>query len=176
MPQRTLLITDFFAKRHPSSVPNTVHFDKPIKVIKVEDDQPKVRESDLDQCAPNPPLAITATCRDLLKERERAYSIFSSFSATAAAMSPAKSSIPSRIQFVRHHSAPLHHRSPVKVRDCLTEPQDVEDMRTRIHAFRRELYKYKSTYSRSPVKRSSIIGDPITSPFRHPSPQTPVKR
>jgi hypothetical protein len=91
--------------------------------------------------------------------------------------SPYKSSIPSRIKFVRHHSAPLHHRSPVKMRERLMEQQDLEDIRTRIRAFRNDLYKYKSTYTRSPIKRLNSTGGEVhLSPFKHPSPQTPVKR
>jgi hypothetical protein len=92
-------------------------------------------------------------------------------------MSPSKSSIPSRIKFVRHHSAPLHHRSPIKMRERLMEQQDLEEIRARIRAFRNDLYKYKSTYTRSPVKRPNIIGgDTTPSPFKLPTPQTPTKR
>ena len=90
--------------------------------------------------------------------------------------SPLKSSIPSRIKFVRHHSAPLHHRSPVKMRERLMEQQDLDEIRTRIRAYRNDLYKYKSTYSRSPIKRPLTIGDTTLSPFKLPGPQTPSKR
>lgn len=85
---------------------------------------------------------------------------------------PAKSSIPTRIQFVRHHSAPLHHRSPVKMRERPIEQQDLEDIRTRIRAYRTDLYKYKSSYSRSPIKRFNSTGGELPpSPFK-----TPIKR
>jgi hypothetical protein len=87
-----------------------------------------------------------------------------------------KSSIPTRIKFVRHHSAPLHHRSPIKMRERLMEQQDLEEIRTRIRAYRNDLYKYKSTYSRSPIKRLNTNGDTTLSPFKLPAPQTPVKR
>jgi len=87
-----------------------------------------------------------------------------------------KSSIPTRIKFVRHHSAPLHHRSPIKMRERLMEQQDLEEIRTRIRAYRNDLYKYKSTYSRSPIKRLNSNGDTTLSPFKLPAPQTPVKR
>jgi hypothetical protein len=91
--------------------------------------------------------------------------------------SPSKSAIPSRLKFVRHHSAPLHHRSPIKMRERLMEQQDLEDIRARIRVFRNDLYKYKSTYTRSPIKRPYIIGgDATPSPFKLPAPQTPVKR
>ncbi|CAF4393328.1 unnamed protein product, partial [Adineta steineri] len=55
------------------------------------------------------------------------------------------------------------------------EPQDLEEIRARIRAYRIELHKYKSTYSRSPIKRFNTNGDITTSPFKHPSPQTPGK-
>lgn len=157
MSQRTLLITDFFSKCHPTNISNATLFDKPMKVIKVEDQQSPSLETDLDQCTPNPPLEEAAT--DPLSENTHG-----------------KSSIPIRIKFVRHHSAPIHHRSPVKMRERHMEQQDLEEIRTRIRAFRNDLYKYKSTYSRSPIKRSNMLGDITTSPFKHPSPQTPVKR
>jgi len=63
------------------------------------------------------------------------------------------------------------------MRERLMEQQDLEEIRARIRAFRNDLYKYKSTYSRSPVKRPNIIGgDTTPSPFKLPSPQTPAKR
>lgn len=152
MPQRTLLITDFFSKCRSTTVSNAALFEKPMKVIQIEEES-----TDLDQCTP--PQEINQS------EEHR------------CDVSPSKSSIPSRIKFVRHHSAPLHHRSPVKMRERPLEQQDLEDIRTRIRAFRNDLYKYKSTYSRSPIKRLNSTGaDPITSPFKIPAPQTPVKR
>jgi hypothetical protein len=63
------------------------------------------------------------------------------------------------------------------MRERLMEQQDLEEIRTRIRAFRNDLYKYKSTYSRSPIKRlNSTGGDTTPSPFKLPTPQTPVKR
>ena len=64
------------------------------------------------------------------------------------------------------------------MRERLMEQQDLEEIRTRIRAFRNDLYKYKSTYARSPIKRlnSSTGGDTTPSPFKLPGPQTPVKR
>ncbi|UJR25884.1 hypothetical protein I4U23_007232 [Adineta vaga] len=164
MPQRTLLITDFFTKCHSTNVSNAALFNKPMKVIKVEDEQSKTFETDLDQCPPDLPVENTSNSTIKLEETNQ-----------LPKDSLMKSSIPTRIKFVRHHSAPLHHRSPVKMRERFMEQQDLEDIRTRIRAFRNDLYKYKSTYSRSPIKRSNIIGDKTTSPFKHPSPQTPVK-
>lgn len=178
MPQRTLLITDFFSKCHSTTVSNATLFEKPIKVIKVEEQsiiKHEIFETNLDQCTPNPPLETISSPsenHEIIKSEENDMSnqLFQN--------SPSKSSIPSRIKFVRHHSAPLHHRSPVKMRERPMEQQDLEEMRTRIRAFRNDLYKYKSTYSRSPIKRPNIIGagDLITSPFKHPAPQTPTKR
>jgi hypothetical protein len=64
------------------------------------------------------------------------------------------------------------------MRERLMEQQDLEEIRARIRTFRNDLYKYKSTYSRSPIKRLNIIGigDTTPSPFKLPAPQTPVKR
>ena len=91
-------------------------------------------------------------------------------------ISPLKSSIPSQIKFARHHSAPLHHRSPIKMRERLMGQEDLEDIRKRIRAFRNDLYKYKLTYSRSPIKRPCIIMDTPSSPFKLPVPRTSLKR
>ena len=85
--------------------------------------------------------------------------------------SPMKSSIPSRLTFVRHQSAPLHHRSPVKMRDRDTDPVDLTEIREQIRTYRMELYKFKANYSRSPIKRV-----PPSSPFKQSAPTTPVKR
>lgn len=64
MPQKTLLITDFFSKCRSTAISNAALFEKPIKVIKVNE-QPIVKnelfESNLDQCTPNPPLETTST-------------------------------------------------------------------------------------------------------------------
>ncbi|CAF4307876.1 unnamed protein product, partial [Adineta steineri] len=117
MPQKTLLITDFFSKCHSTTTSNAALFEKPMKVIKVEE------ESKL-------------------------------FETTSVPKSP----IPTRIKFVRHQSAPLHHRSPIKMREHTIEPQDLEEIRARIRAYRIELHKYKSTYSRSPIKRFNTNG------------------
>jgi hypothetical protein len=63
------------------------------------------------------------------------------------------------------------------MRERLMEQQDLEEIRTRIRAFKNDLYKYKSTYTRSPIKRLNIIeGSTTPSPFKLPAPQTPVKR
>jgi hypothetical protein len=63
------------------------------------------------------------------------------------------------------------------MRERLMEQQDLEEIRARIRAFRNDLYKYKSTYTRSPVKHPNIIGGYTTpSPFKLPTPQTPTKR
>lgn len=118
-------------------------------------------------------LSILATIEDTIKTEENVSDKTNPLSQN----SPLKSSIPSRIKFVRHHSAPLHHRSPVKMRERLMEQQDLEEMQARIRVFRQDLYKYKSTYCRSPIKRSNIIGGDIrSSPFKIPLPQTPPKR
>ena len=56
MSQRTLLITDFFSKCRSTTVSNAVLFEKPIKVIKVEEQsvtKQELLETDLDQCTPN---------------------------------------------------------------------------------------------------------------------------
>ncbi|CAF0880917.1 unnamed protein product [Adineta steineri] len=147
MHQKTLLITDFFSKCRSTTTSNAALFEKPMKVIKVEEES-KLFETNLDQCTPNLSLETTTV---------------------------PKSPIPTRIKFVRHQSAPLHHRSPIKMREHTIEPQDLEEIRARIRAYRIELHKYKSTYSRSPIKRFNTNGDITTSPFKHPSPQTPGK-
>lgn len=87
-----------------------------------------------------------------------------------------KSSIPSRLKFVRHQSAPLHHRSPVKMRDRDTEQIDLTEIKEQIRSYRMELYKFKSNYSRSPIKRVPQLTNLPTSPFKHSAPTTPVKR
>ncbi|CAF0857906.1 unnamed protein product [Adineta ricciae] len=147
---------------------NAILFDKPMKVIKVEDRQSPLLETDLDQCTPDLPREETShpAAMDANDMKETHHS---------SENTHGKSSIPIRIKFVRHHSAPIHHRSPVKMRERHMEQQDLEEIRTRIRAFRNDLYKYKSTYSRSPIKRSNMLGDITTSPFKYPSPQTPVK-
>ena len=153
MPQKTLLITDFFAKCRSTTVSNAALFEKPVKVIKVDEH--------------------SIIKHDSLESEE----ILSAKTDEVTKTSPSKSSIPSRIKFVRHHSAPLHHRSPVKMRERLMEHQDLEEIRARIRAFRNDLYKYKSTYSRSPIKRpNNTTGDSTPSPFKLPAPQTPLKR
>jgi hypothetical protein len=62
------------------------------------------------------------------------------------------------------------------MRERFAEQVDLEDMRARIRAFRNDLYKYKSTYSRSPIKRPNLLGDPTLSPFKQPGPPSPMKR
>lgn len=160
MPQRTLLITDFFSQCRSTTVSNAALFEKPMKVIEIAEEstsQHAFLQTDFDQTSP---------LQEINQSEEQRFDV-----------SPSKSSIPSRIKFVRHHSAPLHHRSPVKMRERPLEQQDLEEIRTRIRAFRSDLYKYKSNYSRSPIKRLNSTGaDPITSPFKVPAPQTPVKR
>lgn len=141
MPQRTLLITDFFSKCHSTSASNAALFEKSTKVIKT-DKQSTIKKEVID-VDPNPFI------------------------------SNEKPSIPSRIKFVRHQSAPLHHRSPVKARDKPIGQEELEEIRTRIRAFRNDLYKYKSTYSRSPIKPNANFGDKLISPFKSPS--TPIK-
>ena len=164
MSQRTLLITDFFSKCRSTTVSNAALFEKPMKVIQIEEESTHLLQTDLDQCTPTPPPPPPP--QEINQSEEHCSDV-----------SPSKSSIPSRIKFVRHHSAPLHHRSPVKMREQPLEQQDLEDIRTRIRAFRNDLYKYKSTYSRSPIKRLNSTGaDLPTSPFKIPAPQTPVKR
>lgn len=91
-------------------------------------------------------------------------------------VSKAKPSFPSRVKFVRHQSAPLHHRSPVKMRERPMEQEELNEMRAKIRAFRSDMYKYKAAYSRSPNKRCQHTGDVPTSPFKSPAPQTPGKR
>lgn len=162
MPQRTLLITDFFSKCHSTTVSNTALFDKSMKVIKIEEtSQDDLLQTEFDQCTPSPPSP-----QETIQSKEQ-----------SSIASPSKSAVLSRVKFVRHQSAPLHHRSPVKMRERPLEQQELEEIRTRIRAFRTDLYKYKSTYSRSPIKRLNSTGtDPSTSPFKIPAPQTPVKR
>lgn len=88
--------------------------------------------------------------------------------------SPKKSTIGGRLKFVRHQSAPLHHRSPVKSREPLMNEQNLDDIRAEIRTYRMELYKYKTSYTRSPIKRVASSGfESPKSPFKHP---TPVKR
>jgi hypothetical protein len=65
MPQKTLLITDFFSKCRSSTVSNAALFEKSIKVIKVEE-QPVIKHEllaveDLDQHTPNLSLEINST-------------------------------------------------------------------------------------------------------------------
>ena len=63
------------------------------------------------------------------------------------------------------------------MRERLMEQQDLEEIRARIRAYRTDLYKYKSTYTRSPIKRFNTTGtDTPSSPFKLPTAQTPVKR
>jgi hypothetical protein len=200
MPQKTLLITDFFSKCRSTTVSNAALFEKSMKVIKVEEQsviKHDLLEADLDQCMPNLPLqpnTTTSIRKSQYTNTNYIVLIFNIFLATTDVhdtikseedkidppfkASPSKSSIPSRIKFVRHHSAPLHHRSPVKMRERLMEHQDLEEIRARIRVFRNDLYKYKSTYSRSPIKRPPNIngGDTTPSPFKLPKPQTPIKR
>ncbi|CAF3281953.1 unnamed protein product [Rotaria socialis] len=201
MSQRTLLITDFFSKCRSTSVSNAALFDKPVKVIKI--DEPSIIkneffDADLDQCTPNLPLETNtalSTCnlslipenlsfryhlKSILAPTENRISIESNEIISAnkdelPQTSAIKSSVASRIKFVRHHSAPLHHRSPIKMREGSIGQQELEEIRTRIRVFRNDLYKYKSTHSRSPIKRPNIIGDVLTSPFKHPTQLTPVK-
>lgn len=91
--------------------------------------------------------------------------------------SPIKSSVPNRVKFVRHQSAPLHHRSPVKTRDRPDEQMDMTEFQEQMRAYRMELYKFKSSYSRSPIKqRPTVMNDSPTSPFKQSAPSTPVKR
>ncbi|CAF0855703.1 unnamed protein product [Rotaria sordida] len=178
MPQRTLLITDFFTKCRSTSASHATLFEKPMKVIKINEQSNTKQELinvDFDQCTPNISLEENITSsisttknHDTIESSE----IISNNNEPLQETSSIKSSISTRIKFVRHHSAPLHHRSPIKIRENAIAQQDLEDIRTRIRAFRNDLYKYKSTYSRSPIKRSNIIGDVSSSPFKHP---TPVK-
>ncbi|CAF2744215.1 unnamed protein product [Rotaria sp. Silwood2] len=181
MPQRTLLITDFFAKCRSTSASNAALFEKPMKVIKIDEQSIIKHEQidvNLDQCTPN--LSLEANTSSSLSTTEnhdtiQSNEILSDNKGSLRETSSTKSLIPSRIKFVRHHSAPLHHRSPIKMREGSIEQQDLDDIRARIRTFRNDLYKYKSTYSRSPMKRPNIIGDILSSPFKHPTPQTPVK-
>ncbi|CAM4840530.1 unnamed protein product, partial [Rotaria magnacalcarata] len=181
MPQRTLLITDFFSKCRSTSVSNAALFDKPVKVIKIDEQsiiQNEFFDVDLDQCTPNLPLeANTALSTPPTENRISIESneIISASKDELPQTSAIKSSVPSRIKFVRHHSAPLHHRSPIKMREGSIGQQELEDIRTRIRVFRNDLYKYKSAYSRSPIKCPNINGDVLTSPFKHPTQLTPVK-
>ncbi|CAF3328191.1 unnamed protein product [Rotaria sp. Silwood1] len=182
MPQRTLLITDFFAKCRSTSTSNATLFDKPMKVIKIDERSNKKYEEvdvNLHQSTPNllplevnTPLSISTIDNPDTTQRNE---IISDNTDSLPKTSSTKSLIPSRIKFVRHRSAPLHHRSPIKMREASIEQQDLEDIRARIHAFRNDLYKYKSIYSRSPIKRSNIIGDALSSPFKYPPPHTPIK-
>lgn len=147
MSQRTLLITDFFSSTRSTSVSNASLFDKSTKTL---------AQVEFDQRTPSPPPSVAS--------EDEIPDVIS------------KPSIPSRITFVRHHSAPLHHRSPIKMRERPMEQQDLEDIRARIRAYRTDLYKYKSSYSRSPIKRfHSTGGEAPPSPFKMPTPQTPVK-
>ena len=64
MPQRTLLITDFFSKCRSPSVTNAALFEKSMKVIKVDEQstiKDELSEADLDQCIPNHPIATDST-------------------------------------------------------------------------------------------------------------------
>ena len=130
MSKKTLLITDFFPKSHPSTASHASLLGKPIKQE-----------------------AIVTFPIDTQQE--------------------AKSSIPARLKFVRHHSAPLHHRSPVKMRERLMEQQDLSEIRERIHAFRNDLSRYKATHGRSPIKRLHTSGEIGCSPVKL---STPLKR
>jgi hypothetical protein len=59
MPQKTLLITDFFSKCRSTTFSNAALFEKPMKVIKVEEQSIIKHEpfkAELDQCTPNLPL------------------------------------------------------------------------------------------------------------------------
>jgi hypothetical protein len=61
MPQKTLLITDFFSKCRSTTISNAALFEKPMKVIKVEEQsiiKHELLEANLDQCTPN--LSLTA--------------------------------------------------------------------------------------------------------------------
>ncbi len=63
MPQKTLLITDFFSKCRSTTVSNAALFEKPMKVIKVEEQsiiKHELIEADLDQCTPNLPIETTS--------------------------------------------------------------------------------------------------------------------
>jgi hypothetical protein len=64
MPQKTLLITDFFSKCRSTTVSNAALFEKPMKVIKVEEQSAvkhELFEVDLDQCTPTVPLKTDST-------------------------------------------------------------------------------------------------------------------
>jgi len=64
MPQKTLLITDFFSKCRSTTVSNAALFEKPMKVIKVEEQSAvkhELFEANLDQCTPNLPLEANST-------------------------------------------------------------------------------------------------------------------
>jgi hypothetical protein len=64
MPQRTLLITDFFSKCRSTSVSNATLFEKPMKVIKVDEQstiKDELSETDLDQCIPDLPITTDPT-------------------------------------------------------------------------------------------------------------------
>jgi len=149
--QRSLLITDFFSSTRSTSVSNANLFEKSMKITKIDE---KCEIEFNPQCPPSPSPSIAS--EDGISDVN------------------AKSSIPSRLKFVRHHSAPLHHRSPVKTREQPIDQQDLDDIRTRIRAYRTDLYKYKASYSRSPIKRFHSTGNETPpSPFKI---QTPIKR
>jgi hypothetical protein len=64
MPQKTLLITDFFSKCRSTTISNAALFDKPMKVIKVEEQstiKDELLKTDLDQCTPNLSLTKDST-------------------------------------------------------------------------------------------------------------------
>ena len=165
MAEKILLITDFFPKCHSST---TFHTSLPQKVTQV----PKVEEITAD-----PSNASTTIGDDpLLLNCKAEATQADGDPILPSARTTAKPSFPARVKFVRHQSAPLHHRSPVKSRERPMEEQELNEMRAQIRAFRSDLYKYKAAYSRSPSKRWPHAGDPPTSPFKSPARQTPVKR
>jgi hypothetical protein len=62
MPQKTLLITDFFSKCHSTTVSNAALFEKPMKVIKVDEPsivKDELLDANLDQCIPTLPFETT---------------------------------------------------------------------------------------------------------------------
>jgi hypothetical protein len=82
MPQKTLLITDFFSKCRSTTVSNAALFEKSMKVIKVEEQSTikhELFEADFDQCTPNLPLETTPTSKNQFLEGNKSISVFNLF-------------------------------------------------------------------------------------------------
>ncbi len=82
MPQKTLLITDFFSKCRSTTVSNAALFEKSMKVIKVEEQSTikhELFEPDFDQCTPNLPLETTPTGKNQFLDSNKSISVFNLF-------------------------------------------------------------------------------------------------